>query len=304
MLALLVVITLILLAIPSGAAWAHEGEPLAPHDLWGTWNWNPAILLGILLVGWFYGRGVLALWEKAGTGRGTARWQAIAFAFGLLTLVIALVSPLDALSSELFSAHMLQHLLLMLVAAPLLVLGAPPAARAWAVPGSWRVGLGRWWHNQALLRTGWLALCHPLMVWILHSAALLVWHLPGFYQAALQSEFLHLLEHASFLGTALLFWWVLVKINAHSRFSFGIGILYVFSMAMFSGLLGALITFSRQAWYPIYAASTATWGLTPLEDQQLAGVLMWVPANFIYLIATLLLLKAWLTAMEKRDVYE
>jgi cytochrome c oxidase assembly factor CtaG len=73
---------------------------------------------------------------------------------------------------------------------------------------------------------------------------------------------------------------------------------------MYSGILGALITFSRQAWYPIYAASTTTWGLTPLEDQQLAGVLMWVPANFIYLIATLLLLKAWLTGMEKRDLHE
>ena len=304
MLALLVGFTLVLLALPTGTAWAHEGEPLAPHDLWGAWNRNPAIWLGIFLVGWFYGRGVLALWEKAGTGRGTARWQAAAFTGGLLVLVLALVSPLDALSGALFSAHMLQHLLLMLVAAPLLTLGTPPAALAWSVPGSWRVGLGRWWHNQAFVRTGWRALRHPLVVWILHAAALLVWHLPAYYQAALQSEFLHLLEHASFLGTALLFWWILVQINAHSHFSFGIGILYVFSMAMYSGILGALITFSRQAWYPIYAASTTTWGLTPLEDQQLAGVLMWVPANFIYLIATLLLLKAWLTAMEKRDLLE
>lgn len=304
--ALLVVIVsagaVALLALPGRAVLAHAGEPLAPHDLWSAWNWDAPILLGLLFTGWLYLRGVQALWHSAGMGRGVTRWQAAAFAGGMLTLFMALVSPVDALGSVLFSAHMLQHLLLMMVAAPLLVLGAPPAALAWSVPRGWRVGLGRWWRRQAALKAGWQALKHPAVVWVLHALALTVWHLPPFYQAALRSDLVHFLEHASFLIAALLFWWVVARSGQPRQLGYGIGVLYIFTTAMYSGVLGALITFSRQVWYPLYASTTQAWGLTPLEDQQLAGLLMWIPANFVFLIAALLLLKAWFDALEKREL--
>jgi putative membrane protein len=290
------------LLIPSGVAWAHEGEPLSPHDLWSAWNWDASLLLGLGMAAWLYSRGAKGLWRSAGTGRGVSRWQVLSFASGLLILFVALVSPLDPLSGALFSAHMVQHLLLILVAAPLLVLGASPVVFAWGVPSSVRPGLGRWWHRQAGLRVSlswaWRALSGPMFVWALHTIAVWAWHLPVAYQAALRNEWLHILEHLSFLGTALLFWWVVLRGDRLNR---GLAALYVFTMALLSGVLGALITFSTSAWYPDYASTTLAWGLTPLEDQQLAGVIMWVPGNVVYLVALLWILWDWFQQMEKRD---
>lgn len=299
--ALLVVILLGLLALPDGTAASHSGGPLAPHDIWSAWNWDPLILFGIVLTGWLYFRGVRLLWGHAGKGRGVQSWQAAAFTGGLIALVLALISPIDALGEVLFSAHMLQHLLLMLVAAPLLVLGSPPAAVAWAIPERWRADIAHWWRRRRTFRKGWHYLNKPLLVWVIHALALLAWHLPDLYQAAFMYVFIHFLEHASFLFTALLYWMVLVRSGNRGALSHGAGMLYVFSMAMFSGVLGALITFSRQAWYPIHADTVLLWGFTPLEDQQLAGVLMWVPGNFVYLGAFLTLLWRWFAAMDRRD---
>jgi putative membrane protein len=299
--ALLVVIILGLLALPGGVAASHSGGPLEPHDLWTAWNWDPIILTTIVLTSWLYFRGIWLLWRQAGHGRGVQRWQIAAFTGGLFALILALISPIDALGEVLFSGHMLQHLLLILVAAPLLVLGVPPAAVAWAIPERWRAGLGRWWRGQYLLRNFWQLLNKPVLVWVLHALALLAWHVPVLYEAAIEYEFFHFLEHTSFLLTALLYWMVLVQSGRKGHLSYGAGMLYVFSMAMFSGVLGALITFSRQAWYPIHAETALLWGFTPLEDQQLAGVLMWVPGNFIYLLAFLILLWRWFAEMDKRD---
>jgi putative membrane protein len=301
--ALLVVILLGIVALPNVVAAAHSGGPLSPHDIWSAWNWDPFILSGIVLTSYLYFRGLRRLWRQAGTGRGVACWQAATFAGGLLAVFVAVISPVDALGEALFSAHMLQHLLLVLVAAPMLVLGAPPAALAWSIPER-LVGIGRWWQRRRVLKSGWRFLSKPLVVWVLHAMALLAWHIPGLYTAALENEFFHFLEHASFLLTALLFWMVLVRAGERGQVSHGAGMLYVFSMAMFSGVLGALITFSRQAWYPIHAETAMLWGFTPLEDQQLAGVLMWVPGNFVYLVAFLTLLWRWFTAMDKRDKAE
>lgn len=285
----------------TGVALAHEGEPLAPHDLWRAWNWDPLILTGLTLAGWRYGRGVRALWQRAGPGRGVSRWRVAAFSGGLLALFVALVSPLDALSGALFSAHMVQHLLLIMVAAPLLVLGAPPVALGWALPQRWRPGAARWWHRRSLLQKGWQALSQPLAVWTLYMAALWLWHIPVLYEAALRSEFIHFLEHGCFLATAVLFWRTLARCSAGGRLSYGVGILYVFTTALHGGLLGSLLTFTPRVWYPLYATSTAGWGLTPLADQQLAGVIMWVPMGIVYTVAALTLLGIWLQVMERKD---
>jgi len=282
-------------------ALAHDGAPLAPHDLWRAWNWDLLILTGLALAGWCYARGVHLLWQRAGTGRGVSGWQVTAFSGGLLALFIALISPLDALSEALFSAHMVQHLLLMMVAAPLLVLGAPPVALGWALPQRWRASVAQWWHRRTALRSLWQILAHPLVVWGLYMSALWIWHLPLLYEAALRSEFIHFLEHGSFLATAVLFWWTLARCTLRGRLSYGAGILYIFTTALHGGLLGSLLTFTPRLWYPIYAAGTPAWGLTPLEDQQLAGVTMWVPIGIIYAIAALALLGIWLQVMERKD---
>jgi putative membrane protein len=256
-------------------------------------------LLSLALAAWAYARGVRALWRRAGAGRGIRPWQAAAFAGGLLTLFLALVSPLDALSAALFSAHMVQHLALILVAAPLLVLGAPLLPFLWALPVPARQAIGGWWKRASVLRIGWRALGQPLVVWVLHTAVVWLWHLPGPFQAALASEPVHALEHASFLGTALLFWWTVIHPGARERLGYGPGVLYVFAMSVQSGALGALITFASTPWYPAYGESAPAWGLSPLEDQQLAGLIMWVPAGLVYLSAALVLLAAWLRAEEQ-----
>ena len=280
-------------------AWAHEGTPPAPHDLWTAWTWDPAVVLGLVAGAWVYARGVRALWRRAGAGRGIRRWQAAGGALGLVTLFLALVSPLDALSSALFSAHMVQHLLLILLAAPLLVLGRLQIAGLWALRPGARRRLTAWWKRTIGPRVAWQALRRPLVAWALHSVALWVWHLPSLYQAALRSQLIHALEHATFLSTALLFWWALVHSTTRGRFGYGSGLFYVFTLAAQGTALGALLTFSQSPWYPFYAASVATWGLSPLEDQQLAGLIMWIPGGLVYLAAGLWLVAAWLQTAER-----
>jgi putative membrane protein len=300
----LVVILLVFLVwvgFPVQTALAHDGGPVAPNELWSAWNWDPLILLSILVPAWLYLHGVRSLWEKAGIGRGVSVRHLVAFFAGLLALFAALISPLDALAVTLFSAHMVQHLLLIMVAAPLLVLGAPPAAQAWAIPSPWRVRLGRWWHQQKRLRFAWRGITKPGFVWFVHALAVTIWHIPLFYQAALESEFVHFLEHASFFFTALLFWLVVFRNGSRGQLNYGLSLLFVFTMMMYQGVLGALITFSRSAWYPLYEESTAAWGLTLLEDQQLAGAIMWVPGNFVYLAAFIWLLWEWFHSMERKQ---
>ena len=293
---------LAILAIPGRIALAHEGAPPEPHDLWHAWSWEPTVPLALAALA--YGRGVSGLWRRAGPGRGIRRWQAGAYAAGLIVLVVALVSPLDALGSALFSAHMVQHLLLVVVVAPLLVLGRPIVPLLWALPAPGPRRLGGRWQRATAARTGWALLTWPPVAWALHAAALWVWHVPGLYQAALVDGRIHVAEHASFLGTALLFWWAVVHPGRQGAVAYGASAVAVFAMAMQGGLLGALITFAPTPWYPAYAASAAAWGLTPLDDQQLAGMIMWAPAGLVYLAATLALLAAWLRASERQVAIE
>ncbi|MDT8305780.1 MAG: cytochrome c oxidase assembly protein [Anaerolineae bacterium] len=262
-------------------------QPLLPQDVWAAWNWDPLLLVGSLLAAALYGRGVYRLWQRAGAGRALSYGHVTAFAAGLFVLAAALVSPLDAMSGALLSAHMVQHLLLMLVAAPLLVFGAPPVALGWMLPRSRDVA--RWWRRRSRLRRLWHTLSRPALVWGAYLLILWSWHLPGLYQAALADESVHILEHGSFVGIALLYWWVLWHDDSLGRAG---SALYVFSTMLLSGLLGVLLTFGQQVWYPAYGILPYGWGLSPLQDQQLAGVIMWFPGNLIYLAATLYLLSS------------
>lgn len=268
----------------------------APAEI--GWNWNPLIGVSLAFAGWRYMDGVWALWRRSGVGRGVTRRQVGFFWAGMATLFIALISPVDALGEVLFSAHMVQHMLLMLVAAPLLVLGMPPVALAWAMPQRWRRPAAQWWHRQAPLQKIWQFITQPLVVWVLFAAVLWGWHLPVLYQAALRDPTIHMIEHASFIGAALLFWWSLPLHGERNSAGYGLGIFSIFTTAMHSSVLGVLLTVGTTVWYPDYALTTAAWGLTPLEDQQLAGLIMWVPSGILFLVAILALLGLWLHRME------
>lgn len=270
-----------------------------PQDAWASWNGPPVTAAGLALAVLVYAFGLTRVWRQAGVGQGISLWQAVSFGAGTLTLALALFSPLDAISSALFSAHMGQHVLLIILAAPLLVLGAPHLGLLWSIPRHMRHSLGRWFNRRAgqLVRR---LVSQPLLVWGLFIGVLWAWHLPRLYQAALANEAIHILEHLSLLVAAMLFWWMIARLRQGGRSGHGLAILYIFAAALQGGVLGALIAFSRTPWYEWYIQSASWWGLTPVEDQQLAGLIMWIPGGFVYLVAALVLLAEWLRASERR----
>ena len=143
------------------------------------------------------------------------------------------------------------------------------------------------------------ALTQPFTALSILAVLLWIWHLPRLYQQTLASDLVHALQHASFLISALLFWWALIHGRA-GRIGYGAAVFYVFGTALHSGALGALLTFAPEPLYSPYLATTGPWGLTPLEDQQLAGLVMWIPAGLSYLVAALVLMASWLRESEWR----
>jgi putative membrane protein len=262
------------------------------------WVFDPISLACLLASGALYVAGVSRLWARAGRGCGVRPWQLGAFAAGWIALVLALLSPVAAISDVLFSVHMTQHEILILVAAPLLVLGRPIVPFLWALSPRWRLRLGTWSRNR-YWAAAWKALTGPLVVWLLHGLALWVWHLPALYQAALGSAAIHAIEHTCFLTTACLFWWSLIH-GRYGRVGYGVAVVFVFATAVHSEALGALLTFAPRVWYPLYAMRSSATGLDALEDQQLAGLIMWIPFGVIFLILGLGLFAAWLGAAERR----
>jgi putative membrane protein len=263
-----------------------------------------AVLAVLIFTGPLEGKRYVDVSENAPTGtswcgawlpiylhRGVSGWQAAAFAGGQLALVAALVSPLDALGTLLFSAHMVQHEILMVVAAPLLVIGRPLAVWTWGLPPRWRSGAGNAARLGPIAAT-WRVLTHPAVAWALHGVVLWAWHMPWLFEAALARPGVHTLQHTSFFASALLFWWA--PLGSASRQGQGASMFYLFTTMVHTAALGALLTLSPALWYPAYASTSPAFGLDPLEDQQLGGLVMWVPAGLAYLAVGLALAARWL----------
>jgi putative membrane protein len=251
---------------------------------WWSWEFDPGVVVPLVVSALLYARGSRA--QPVSTPR-----QRVYFWCGWATLVLALTSPLHPLGEVLFSAHMVQHELLMLVAAPLLVLSRPLVTFLWGMPFEWRRALGRSAKTEPVHHL-WNLLTDPFTAWWIHAAAIWIWHAPFLFEATLTSEIAHTAQHLSFFLSALLFWWALIY--AHGRKAYGAGVFYLFTTAVHTSILGALLTFAPHPWYPGYSATTQAWGLTPLEDQQIGGLIMWVPAGLVYLAAGLWLFAAWL----------
>lgn len=263
-------------------------------SVWSVpWSWEPTIVLPLALLAVVYIVGALR--------RGTIhilRWRHVSFAAGGLSLVFALDSPIHALGEELFSAHMLQHEILILISAPLVAASHPAATLLWAFAPRHRTRLGGWVHK---IEHGHLfsALTRPLTAWLLEAAALWLWHIPALYQATLASDWIHAAQHLSFFVTAVLFWSALYGAG-RSAMGYGTATLYVFATAVHCTALGALLTFSHVLWYPAYITTAQRWGLTPLQDQQLGGALMWVPTDVVFIAIALVLITRWLAESGRR----
>ncbi|HEV8305757.1 MAG TPA: cytochrome c oxidase assembly protein [Gemmatimonadales bacterium] len=228
---------------------------------WNRWDLHPSVVIGLVLLG--------GLYAYLGGFR-TARRHVASFLGALLVLFGALNGPLHNLSDTyLFSAHMAQHLVLTLLFPPLLLYGTP----AWVV--------------RPILKPGWVtaaarALTRPVPAAALFTAPIVLWHIPRFYEAALRHHNLHILQHLVFLATAVLMWWpILSPVPELPRLPYPGQMLYLFLLGIPMSVTGALITLSDGVLYPFYAAAPRVWDLSPVADQQIGGLLMWVPGGLV-----------------------
>jgi cytochrome c oxidase assembly factor CtaG len=247
-----------------------------------SWSWQPLILLGLASAAagyagafyYFHHHGWLARLARRGLIKRSQPW---AFAAGLIALFIALQSPIDVLAGWLFSMHMTQHILLIMVAPPLLLLGLPSP-------------LIRWLILETRLRGALDRLTHPVLAFGLYNANLWLWHLPALYEGALRDPLLHDLEHALFFYTAVLFWW---RVFDPTRGWFPLWQwppakwIYLLVAAPPSYILGSILWASNTVFYPYYTLMPRLWGLSVLADQQYAGMLMWLH-GWMFMMASMI----------------
>jgi cytochrome c oxidase assembly factor CtaG len=251
---------------------------------------GPLALAGLLFVlGWE------RLRRRSDRGAAGLRRRAVLFALGWLTLGAALVSPLHQAGERSFAAHMLEHELLMLAAAPLLVSAEPLSIMVWAFPKAGRRRLAEAVRSRPVSGL-WRALTEPVTATLVQAAALWLWHMPVLFDIALANPGWHVVQHLCFLVSALLFWSAMLHRRGGRSAHAGrrmIAALCLFATSVVSGALGALMAFSESPWYAGYAQlGMAPFGLTPAEDQQVAGLLMWIPGGIVHAGAALIIVAA------------
>lgn len=237
---------------------------------------------------------ILTLTYRRGWHRDRGRWRPIAFSAGTGLAIAVVLPPLEHLAEDLVSAHMVQHVTLILICAPLIALARPVETLLRGIPTRGRKIIGRWRRTARLTPTTTGRMTRPLVVWLVYALTIWFWHGAAAYELATESLWVHILEHAVFLGAALAFWSA-VLVPSRKSASGGFRILMVFTTAFHSVLLGALLTFSDTPWYQSYAESTVALGLDPLSDQRLAGLLMWIPGGLVYTGAGLSILGSMLS---------
>lgn len=258
----------------------------------------PLKALGLVFLAGAYARGMSVL-VRGRQMSNTLRWRALAFVMGVAVLGTATVSPLDHQAEHFLWLHMVQHLLLVLLAPILLLLGRPGLPLLLAFPPSIRRKLGRLRHRPLTRRLLALATA-PAVAWIVHVAILWAWHTPGLYDLAAAHEPIHIVEHSMFFAGALLFWGVLLHSFGGRRMTAGASLFYVFLAGIQSTALGALLTFAPSPLFPFYEARAGA-GLTALEDQQLAGLIMWIPAGVIYVGAVACIFLSWMRGLDRQE---
>ncbi len=259
-------------------------------NFWLTqWNWDPTIVVGTALIVACYLYGVGPLRRKYQLAAGVSASQVVIFLLGMGIMFLALVSPLDELGdSYLFSAHMLQHLCLTVAGPPLLLLGTPG------------------WLLRPLLRRRSIfllasILTFPAVAFFLFNADFWLWHAPQLYDATLENEAIHVLEHLTFIVFAVIYWWpIFSPMEELPRLSFSGQVLYIFLSGMPTVALGAGLTFLPPLYAP-YLAAPRIWGISAATDQQLGGLIMWIPVNILNIIIVSILFIHWMQRQDARQ---
>jgi len=253
----------------------------------GSWAFQPWVAIPLVTSGLVYAHGWRQLHQQMPQRFGLGRL--IAFEAGVATVLLAIVSPLDAFSGLLLEVHMVQHLLLLMIAPPLIWLGAPVTPLLRGLPPSvLKIGLGPFLASPGLQRLE-RRLSHPAVCWIVFVATTWAWHIPALYELALLSPFWHQVEHLCFFSTGLLFWWPVIQPwpsrPVWPRWAM---VPYLLLAHIQNTAFSAVFTFAGHVLYPTYAAAPRLWGISALDDQATAGAIMWVPGSLV-----LLVLVAW-----------
>jgi cytochrome c oxidase assembly factor CtaG len=259
-----------------------------------SWDFRLEVLVLILLAGVVFTRG----WKRlhGAENKRSDKWRFMAYWSGLLILVLSLVSPIDVLGGQLFAMHMFQHLLLIMIVPPLLLLANPFPFLVWGLPKSLRTAIGRWLRPDAPFRQGLAALTRPNWAWFAFVVFFIGWHDPNAYNAALQYEWVHDLEHLTFFFPAVVFWWQIIPAAPRLRKPMlpGLQIAFLGSVIPVNMLIGIALAFAQTPVYTYYIGVPRLWGLSVMQDQMLAGTMMWIPGSMMYLVAVLVLVARFL----------
>lgn len=287
---------------PRGLSSGQHGKApqQASQALLTFWNWRPVVLVNLALLGGVYVTGWRRLRRCGASQNAVARYLAL-YLSGLGLLGLTLLSPLDTLTPFLFCMHMIQHVLLMMLVPPLLLLANPFPVMLWGMPRGIRLGLGRLLTRQAPLRRVLWALTYLPVAWSIYVVTLWGWHHPAVYQAALRSDLVHDLEHLSFFGVSLLFWCPVINPapRPHGHIAYGWRLLYVALAAAQNTILAALLSLTERVLYPYYQGAPRLWELSAIDDQAIGGVVMWISGAMMYLVALFVLAMCLLHKKER-----
>jgi cytochrome c oxidase assembly factor CtaG len=276
----------LLLMLAATPAAAHGG-----HEHGVGWTLDPVLLVPLGLALLIYAVGWLRLSQRASSPQ-----RPYLFLAGWTVLTLALVSPLHEAGERSFTMHMIEHELIMLVATLLLAASSAGGVLAWGLPKVLRRSLAGSWKSP--LQGLWRTLTEPITATIVQAVVMWVWHAPALFDRALDSSGWHIAQHASFFVSSLLFWWAMLNPRGRAA-GYGVSAACLFVTSLVGGALGALMSFSASPWYADYAAMGMTGiGLDPVDDQRLAGLIMWIPGGLVHGVAALVLFYKWLRASE------
>ncbi|MCB0215750.1 MAG: cytochrome c oxidase assembly protein [Chloroflexi bacterium] len=276
---------------------AHVGTShgLTLARWWAHWELRPELLVPVLGLGLLYGLGWWRLRRRSGADAVSA-WRLTAYGLGLGLILVALLSGIDALGEQLFLMHMVQHLLLMMGAAPLLLLANPLPVLVWGLPARLRRAATRPLRRGAAPRRLLAALATPQVSLVAYIGLFWLWHVPAAYDAALTQPLVHDLEHVSFFGTAMLFWWHVVGAapRLHGAVTVSRRLVMLLVAFAFNEILAVAISFAAAPIYPYYAAQARSQGISVMDDQMIGGAIMWIPGGMMYGLAAILLIAGML----------
>lgn len=279
-----------------------------------SWNWQIEVIIVLLISGTLFTRGWWRLRRRTfrrvnlvryqSRWRLAVRWRLVSYWVGLLFITLALLSPIDPLGQQLFFMHMIQHLLLIMLAPPLLLIANPMPFVLWGLPDGLRLRVGRFlaWllRKDAPFRKTLLFLTTPGLLWMFWVIALFAWHDPGLYNAALEVGWVHDAEHLTFFLSSMLLWWNVTNAGprVHKKISLLGRIGLLIATVPPNMLLGVILSFAEPI-YTYYESVPRLWGIGIKTDQQIGGVIMWVPGSMMYVLAALVLIARLLSGEEQ-----